>query len=114
MQEAVRFLERFKMAKIVIVMDTHSSDNGAFIWKGSSSDPSSLRMCYMLEVSIQRAFDVMRLTALQIVSECIPGDIYKYISDKPTVEQRYQTLIANVTCGSSINHPMARGHLYEG
>ena len=68
----------------------------------------------MLEVSIQRAFDVMRLTALQIISGCIPGDIYKYISDKLTVEQRYQTLIANVTCGSSINHPMARGHLYEG
>lgn len=114
MQEAVKFLEHFRMTKIIIVLDTHSVNNGVFIWKGSSSDQKSLETCYMLEMSVQHVIDVMCLTSLQIISQCIPADIYKYISDKPAMEQWHQTLITNVMCGSSINHPMACGHLYEG
>ena len=51
-QKAVEFLARFETAKIVVVFDTHSVDNGAFIWRGNSADKSSLESCYMLEVSV--------------------------------------------------------------
>ena len=51
-QKAVEFLARFKTAKIVVVFDTHSVDNGAFIWRGNSADKSSLESCYMLEVGV--------------------------------------------------------------
>jgi hypothetical protein len=46
--EAERFLKRFPTAKIVIILDTHSVENGAFVWSGSS--PETYRTCYMLEV----------------------------------------------------------------
>ena len=60
----MKFLEQFWMAKIIIMLDMHSVNNGVFFWKGSSSDQKSLETCYMLEVSIQRLFDVMCLTSL--------------------------------------------------
>jgi hypothetical protein len=47
-EEAIEFLERFKNAKIVIVIDTHSVENGAFVYdKGDEG----IKTCYMLEVN---------------------------------------------------------------
>jgi hypothetical protein len=46
-EEAIKFLERFKNAKIVIVIDTHSVENGAFVY---DEGDEGIKTCYMLEV----------------------------------------------------------------
>src|SRR5579872_7244378 len=48
-KKAERFLDDHPRAKIVVVIDTHASDNGAFVWKGSDDD--TFEACFMLEVS---------------------------------------------------------------
>lgn len=48
-ERAEQFLKKNKTAKIVIVLDTHCAENGAFVWTGTS--PATYRSCFMLEVS---------------------------------------------------------------
>src|SRR5882757_2533625 len=52
---AERFLEEHPMAKIVIIIDTHSMENGFFIWTGNS--PEDYRACSLLEVSPRTQFN---------------------------------------------------------
>jgi len=46
--DVTEFMGRFPAAKIVVVLDTHSLDNGYFAWKGSS--PSTYEGCSLQEV----------------------------------------------------------------
>lgn len=45
---AERFLSDHESAKIVVVVDTHSVDNGYFVWTGASAE--SYRACSLIEV----------------------------------------------------------------
>ena len=42
------FLKAHEMAKILVIIDTHCLDNGAFVWTGASAD--EYRACSLLEV----------------------------------------------------------------
>ena len=44
------FLRRYGAAKLIIILDTHSLDNGYFAWTGSS--PSTYEACSLQEVRI--------------------------------------------------------------
>ena len=48
--QARDFLAENPMAKILVVLDTHSMENGSFVWKGNS--PPSYEGCSLLEVSL--------------------------------------------------------------
>ena len=48
--EARDFLAKHSLAKILIVIDIHCLENGAFIWKGNT--PVSYQGCSLLEVSL--------------------------------------------------------------
>lgn len=49
MSLAEKFLGDHQTAKIVMIIDTHSADNGYFIWTGDTAE--SYRACSLLEVS---------------------------------------------------------------
>ena len=46
---AKAFLDGHPLAKIVVVIDTHSESNGSFIWGGNS--PETYKTCSMNDVS---------------------------------------------------------------
>lgn len=48
-EEVTRFLNKYKTAKIVVAIDTHSLDNGFFAFEGNSA--TSYKACSMLEVN---------------------------------------------------------------
>lgn len=52
-EEIEEFLNRYRTAKIIIVLDTHSIDNGSFAWTGDS--PDTYLGCTLNEVSVLRS-----------------------------------------------------------
>lgn len=52
---AVAFLERYKTAKIIYVIDTHALDNGFLVWKGTK--PKNFQACSLDEVSVEDSHD---------------------------------------------------------
>ena len=50
--EALNFLSRFPTAKIIIVVDTHSVENGAFAWTSDPDNPKAFKTCYLYEASV--------------------------------------------------------------
>ena len=48
-KEARLFFKQHLTAKIVVIVDTHTLDNGAFVYSGSS--PETFQTCRLLEVS---------------------------------------------------------------
>ena len=57
---AEEFLRNHKSAKIVVAIDTHSADNGYFIWTGS--DAETYRACSLLEVTMFAGISKRTLT----------------------------------------------------
>jgi hypothetical protein len=112
-REALNFLHRYPTAKIIVVLDTHSTENGAFVYQTNSK---SVDACFMLEVSLINLLSGDQLLIkIQIISECIPKSIYPFISNQEgTPTHHHKTIILNLSCGSSVNMTMAREHLYEG
>ena len=51
-KEAGKFLKKFLYVKIVVVIDTHSTENRGFVYEG---ERGSYRSCYMLDVSDSQA-----------------------------------------------------------
>ena len=50
----LNFLSQHPTAKIIIIIDTHSVENGAFAWTRNPKDPAGTFMtCYLYEVSEQ-------------------------------------------------------------
>jgi len=47
-KEVAKFLKTYATAKIVVIVDTHSSDFGRFIWTGNSAE--TYLGCSLLEV----------------------------------------------------------------
>ena len=47
---AEQFLEEFPNAKIVVIIDTHSLEDGRFLWTGKN--PTTFQSCYLAEVII--------------------------------------------------------------
>lgn len=58
--EAGIFLSIHRTAKIVIIIDTHCLENGAFVWVGN--DPVSYQACFMPLVSTRLSCAMQNLT----------------------------------------------------
>ena len=55
------------------------------------------------------------LTVLQILRDCIPEQIFQYISSaEKTPDHSHKSLIVNMLCGSSIIKDQARHSLLQG
>ena len=59
--EAGTFLDTHPTAKIIIIIDAHCLENGAFVWTGN--DPVSFQGCYMPEVSTKSLCAMQNLTS---------------------------------------------------
>ena len=62
MSVAEEFLQNHKSAKIVVTIDTHSADNGYFIWTGTSAE--TYRACLLLEVTTFIKVSIRSLTSI--------------------------------------------------
>ena len=110
---AADFLKRNKTAKIVVIIDTHSTENGCFVYNGDA--PADYLSCYMLEVGITYHKHSTVLTPWQIIKDCIPAELFKFISNgKKTPKHQHRSLIINLACGSSVTNNLSRSHLLEG
>lgn len=109
---AGKFLAEFTTARIVVIIDTHSLDNGAFAWKGNS--PATYEGCDLESVSATHHCPTLP-NPLQILSDCIPPNIYSYISDdSDTPDHSHRSLIVNLSCGASVTVDMRRHELLKG
>jgi len=71
------FMKRFATAKIVVVLDTHSLDNGYFAWKGSS--PTTYEGCSLQEVHFS-GFRRSRLQPTPFYRSSITASLRRCIS----------------------------------
>ena len=55
-EAALNFLSRYPTAKIIIVVDTHSVENGAFAWTSNPNNRKDVKTCYLYEVKILFVF----------------------------------------------------------
>lgn len=113
-QAAEDFMEEFPLAKIVVIIDTHCSETGFFLWRGDRKGdfetspllPVSTKHCRLLFPSF---------TLLQILRDCIPQGIFKYLSSaEASPNHTHKALIVNLSCGPSINKAESRHSLLEG
>jgi hypothetical protein len=108
------FLERYQMAKIVFILDTHCGENGCFVY---SRDPlGGYKQCSLEEVShIPQPIFPATNTQTQILKDCCPPVLFQYVSNKPEMPQHtHRSLILNLACGATVNHPTARHLLLNG
>lgn len=105
------FLGRHPTAKIVLIVDTHCLDNGAFVYEGHS--PETYKGCRLEEVSTSVSVG-SHLTIPQILRDCVPEEVKTYIVDGPgTPEHYHKTLIVNLGCGASIQLDESRHSLLK-
>jgi len=112
--EAKAFLKSHPMAKIVVVIDTHCLENGAFVYKGDS--PVTYEACSLLEVGVVRYPTFAPADAPpQILQGCIPREVFRFLSDASgTPPHRHRSLVINLACGASVSQEAARHRLLQG
>ncbi|KAF9642992.1 hypothetical protein BDM02DRAFT_3192357 [Thelephora ganbajun] len=94
--EAKAFLARHSVAKIVIIIDTHCLENGAFVWTGDS--PENYQAC----------------TLQEILKDCIPPEIFRYLSANDTPKHNHRSIVLNLACGASVSQESSHHSLLEG
>jgi hypothetical protein len=116
LEEIAEFLARHPTAKIIIVLDTHClSENGAFIWKGHSTE--TYLFCCMKEVCyISIDCGAPNLTRIKIIKDCIPEQIQMYLTsdESKACTHKHKSLILNLACGASISDPESHYSLFKG
>jgi hypothetical protein len=103
------FLDTHPTAKIVIIIDTHCLENGAFVWRGC--DPVSFEACYMPEVSTKSLCAMQNLTGRQLLRDCIPKGVREFVLSKYKQVHHHRSIILNLSCGPSVQVLEARASL---
>jgi len=108
------FMKEFPTAKIVVVIDTHCSESGFFLWKGDRN--GDYETSPLLPVSVKRCVSLLlSLTLLQILRDCIPKGIFQYLSNAAgSPDHAHKALIVNLSCGPSIAKAESRHSLLKG
>ena len=112
---AERFLADFPLARIVVVIDTHCPESGFFLWTEDSK--GNFETTPLLPVSTMNALSPSfpRLTPHQILKDCIPSGIFKFLSNATdTPKHSHRAIILNLSCGASIIKDESRHSLLEG
>jgi hypothetical protein len=108
-----KFLQKYDSAKIVFILDTHSADNGRFVYTGAGS--GSFKSCSLFEVTRTTTLHLSELIPTQILRDCTPPEVFQYLSDgADTPKHTHKSLILNLACGASVIHPAARYLLTKG
>ena len=108
------FLETHHSAKIVVVIDTHCLENGAFIYEGNS--PSTSKAYFLPEVSALKCSTLLlHLTPYQLLVGCIPHELFQYLSSaEDSLGHKHKSIIINMAYGASITNSLARHSLTQG
>ena len=112
--DVITFLAENPTAKIMVIIETHSLENGRLIW---STKEGEYQGCFMEDVSIAPVIlcPILSLTYVQILRDCIPHEIYNLISDGPeTPLHNHKSFILNLSCGASVSDVKSRSTLLEG
>lgn len=111
---AEQFLVAHESAKIVVIVDTHCIESGFFVWTGEGA--ADWKACSLLEVSMLYRTTCFIFTGpSQILRDCTPPGIFKYLSNAPDAPKHNHTsLIVNLACGASISQVAARSELLDG
>jgi len=112
---AERFLADFPLARIVVVINTHCSESGFFLWTGDSK--GNFETTPLLPVSTMNALSPSFpcLTPQQILKDCIPSRIFKFLSNATdTPDHSHRAMILNLSCGASIIKDESRHSFLEG
>lgn len=110
--EVKKFLRDHEMAKIVVVVKTHSAENGRFIWRGSGT---TYEGCTLFEASPYIIIYQLVLTHVQILKDCIPPVVFRFLSNAPDAPQHWhRSLIINLACGATVTLGPSRHLLLEG
>lgn len=59
--QAIKFMKKHPLAKIVVIVDTHAAENGFFVWVGDT--PDDYRACSLLEVGVM-------IHSISFISHC--------------------------------------------
>ena len=109
---AERFLKEFANYKLVIIVDTHCAESGFFLWKGKID--GEFETSPLLPVSIIHHRPPPHLTSPQILQDCIPAEIFKFLDASDTTPYPHKALIVNLSCGPSIEKEESRHSLLQG
>lgn len=111
-KEVKNFLRDHEYAKIVVIVETHATD-GKFVWRGE--DPLTYEACTLFDVSPHITLNWPILTPTQILKDCIPHDVFKFLSNDPGApDHKHRSLILNLACGSTVIEDTARHLLLQG
>jgi hypothetical protein len=111
-KEVLAFLKRHPFARIVVVIDTHCLENGAFVYEGDS--PESYQGCLLPEASRPYPLNDTSLIPSQML-DTIPKEVLQYISNaEDTPKHSHKSIIMNLACGATINQPISRHSLLSG
>ncbi|KAF9781509.1 hypothetical protein BJ322DRAFT_1022923 [Thelephora terrestris] len=95
--DAIEFLEASPYAKILVIIDTHAAENGYFVWAKDANG------------------DYQACSLLEILQDCSPKEIFKYMSDaEDAPSHHHKLLIMNLACGASVSLPQPRSELLTG
>jgi len=87
------------MAKIIIIVDTHCFEAGAFVWRKNDTPEGPGNGCTLLKVST-----LHHPTYLVTLSSTGPKGVFKYVSDaEGAPNHHHNSLILNLACGTSIS-----------
>ena len=115
LQEVQQFLSDHETAKIVVIVETHASDNGRFMWCGDDKDKNSYEACTLFEVSCYDVLYRAVLTHVQILRDCIPPPVFALLSNAPDApNHKHKSLILNLACGATVMQAAPRYLLLEG
>lgn len=107
-----QFLQANPLAKIVIIVDSHSSQDGQIVTRVEGDHTYS---DYLGEVS---PGDSCLLSADQlrckVLKGCLPKEIWEIIDSEAEKQHDHQVLVVNGTCGQSILNDGAREHFLSG
>ena len=110
-----RFLRTHPLAKIIVIIDTHSLKNGFFAWTGNGKD-IEFRACSLLEVGVL-LYPVHSLSSPppQILKDCTPKHVFQYLSNAEDMpNHHHKSLIMNLACGTSISEVRPRSEIFDG
>jgi len=111
---AESFLNRHPTAKILFIVDTHSLENGFFIYAGDS--PQDYLACSLLEVGSSSMWPShISHVFPKILRDCSPPGVFKFLSNSDkSPKHQHKSLILNLSCGSSISQAGARSRILDG
>jgi len=109
--KVAKFLKANPLAKILIIVDTHSTQDGMLVQKVRGKDVWSNSLG---KVRPENSGLPPTDKAYKILEESLPIDLMEIISVESQAERRNQVMVLNMSCGESILDEKARAGILSG